>query len=695
MCRKLWRCALVLLCVGLLSSMMVVSAAEETSFSYTYDAEGNSQSVPAPYTTERTLYGAEAFGGTALKNPADFFATETGNIYILDSGNDRIVVLNASYGFTKAVTLTMNGEMLSLEKATGIFADDHYLYIADRDYPAVFIADHDGNVLRYLEAPPEDKVEADFIYAPTRVVAGTDGVVYVISANTYAGALQYDEKGTFLGFFGSDSIVPTMKVRLNRIWKKILSDEAASGLQRNVPISFAQFDIDSKNFLYTIRSGTGTESGQVRRVNPNGVNVLLDGSGSVAMYGDLETWFNTKTNQTVSTVFTDVTVDEEGFFTLLDATRKRLFQYDGNTNLLYAFGGEGTQQGTFLSPVAVENHNGAVLVLDSGLGGIHVLTPTVFGRGVRTAISLYNEGLYEEAALYWEDILRQDAYYELANTGMGKVYERMGDYDAAMEYYRNGSDRDGYSSAFSAKWAKFVRENFLLILIGVVLLLSLIVGYTIYCERHPVNDYELRVPKNKMPMRCLKHPFKGFFEMRQKNLHSIPAAAIILALWFLVAVVSTQLTAYHFNPTADEELNIFVIFAKTIGIYLLFVICNWAVSTLADGRGKLSEIACYTAYAIMPYIITQVLLIIVSNLFSLDEAAFYHIIQAVGIFCTAVYLLVALKEVHEYSVVTTLATIAGTILGMYFVLLIITIVYSMFAQLIGFVVMLYSELRLR
>ena len=42
-----------------------------------------------------------------------------------------------------------------------------------------------------------------------------------------------------------------------------------------------------------------------------------------------------------------------------------------------------------------------------------------------------------------------------------------------------------------------------------------------------------------------------------------------------------------------------------------------------------------------------------------------------------------------------LLTLAGTFLGMYFVLLIITIVYSMFAQLIGFFVMLYSELRLR
>ena len=63
--------------------------------------------------------------------------------------------------------------------------------------------------------------------------------------------------------------------------------------------------------------------------------------------------------------------------------------------------------------------------------------------------------------------------------------------------------------------------------------------------------------------------------------------------------------------------------------------------------------------------------------------------------CTAAYLLIALREVHDYSLKATIWTLLGTLLGMYFVLLIITIVYSMFAQLIGFLVMLYSELRLR
>ena len=695
--KRLW-CGMLaaLLCIGMLCGTITPAAAvTNSSDSYTYDAEGNSQATPAPYQMKTLILGAEAFGGVALNDPQDFFVDDDQNIYILDGENNRIVMLDRDYHFVKSVTLTHREEEVDISGATGIFANRKYLYIADKKQATVFVTDHQGNVEFTVDAPPADKVEQGFVYAPARVVVGTDDVIYIISANTYNGALQYDDSGTFLGFFGSDSVLPTLTVRLNQIWRKILSDEAAAGLQRSVPISFAQFDIDSKNFLYTISSGTKTETGQVRRVNPSGVNVLLNEGGEVATYGDLESWFNPQTNLDVVTNFVDVTIDDLGFFTLLDATRSRLFQYDSSTNLLYAFGLKGTQQGTFNNPVAVENQGDCILVLDAGLGGIHVLQPTVFGQGVRTAITLYNDGRYEDAAEYWEKILSLDAYYALANIGMGKVYERTGDYTLAMHYYRAGGDRDGYSSAFLARREAFTRDNFLLILVGVVILLSAVVAYVVYCDRNPINHYEIRISRKQMPLWCLRHPFRGFQEMRQENIHSMTATGIILAVWFLVSVMSTQLTAFHFNPTADEELNIFVILAKTVGIYALFVLCNWAVSTLADGRGKLSEIAAYTAYALLPYIVTQVVLIVLSNVFSLEEAAFYNVIQVVGIMCTAAYLLIALREVHDYSMKTTLLTLAGTFLGMYFVFLIITIVYSMLAQLIGFLVMLYSELRLR
>ena len=75
--------------------------------------------------------------------------------------------------------------------------------------------------------------------------------------------------------------------------------------------------------------------------------------------------------------------------------------------------------------MAVESLNGQLLVLDAGYGSLTRLVPTAFGENVRQAIALFNDGRYEDARESWEAILKQDAGYELANVGMGKVYEKM------------------------------------------------------------------------------------------------------------------------------------------------------------------------------------------------------------------------------------------------------------------------------
>ena len=99
--KRLW-CGMLaaLLCISMLYGVNTpVSAAENSSDSYTYDAEGNSQATPAPYEMKTVVWGAEAFGGVALKDPQDFFVDDDHNIYILDGENNRIVMLNPEYQF--------------------------------------------------------------------------------------------------------------------------------------------------------------------------------------------------------------------------------------------------------------------------------------------------------------------------------------------------------------------------------------------------------------------------------------------------------------------------------------------------------------------------------------------------------------------------------------------------------------------
>lgn len=691
--RRVW---LTGIAVVLAAGFTSFTSAESTSYSYTYNKSKQSVAVPVPYSSDRIIWGEDTFYGKALNSPVDLFVSTNNEVYILDAGNQRLVVLDSTLAFAREITLQKNGQPVEFAEAAGLFvASNGKLYVSDKKAGKVYIADAEGRIIDEITAPPADKVEASFEFTPTKVVVDTAGIVYVISANSYSGALQYDQRGEFLGFYGSERIAVSFKVLVNRLWKRILTDEAASGLQSNVPISLINLDIDSENFVYSIRGGTGLGSGQVRKLNPQGYNILTDENGSVVSYGDLETYFDTKSNITVSSTLIDIAVDDRGFITVLDSTRSRLFQYDQQSQLLYAFGGTGTQGGTFSTPVAIDTLGDDLLVLDAGYGSITKLSPTTFAQDVRNAIELYNDGLYEEAMDAWQAVLSRDANYTLANRGMGKIFERQGDYTTAMAYYQLGESKEGYSDAFQSLRDDWIRRYFAWLLGGVMVLLLGMVAVFDYQEKHRKSEYSISTSVTQYPVRCMFHPFKAFYDLKLDKKGRMTIANGILAAFFVTVVIQTQLTGFHFNTSDPKNFNVFITLGSTIGLFLMFVLCNWSISTLADGEGKLKEIWIFTAYALLPFVISTVILTVLSNVFSLEETAFLSIIQIVLYAWTGICLFMAVREAHQYTVGKTIAVLLGTLLFMYLLLLIITVGYSMFTQLIGFITMLFNEIRLR
>lgn len=57
-----------------------------------------------------------------------------------------------------------------------------------------------------------------------------------------------------------------------------------------------------------------------------------------------------------------------------------MFQYTSEGELMYIFGGQGQQNGTFQSPVDVESWGDDLLVLDQAYGTVTVMEPTLSRR---------------------------------------------------------------------------------------------------------------------------------------------------------------------------------------------------------------------------------------------------------------------------------------------------------------------------
>ena len=688
----------ILLCLILIGSGVMVFA-EGTSNSYVYDSWDNAMAVSEPYEATAYLTGAETYGGTPLKAPTDIFVLAESTIYVLDAGNNRVVALDKNGSFIREIQFTHKEQPLTFKAASGLFVTaDGTLYIADRDAygdtGTVYVATAEGVVTGEIPAPPADKVEPTFAYAPISVVVDTAGIIYVVSDKSENGALQYDETYEYLGYYGAEQVTVTFEVLINEMWKKLLSKEATAGLKRNVPTSIKKLDIDSKNFIYTKKGGDGLGVGQIRKLNTLGTNILFNADKELALFGDKDTWYDSVNNVTVSSELVDLVADDDGFITVLDHTYSRLLQYDENSNLLYAFGGSGTRYGNFKSPVAVETCDGNLLVLDQDNGSVTVFSPTAFAQNVRAGTILYNDGRYAEAGPYWKEVLKTDTYYELANVGLGAAYEAEGDRETAMRYYQIGNDKASYSSCFAELRDESVRINFPWILGGVVLLLLGAVVLTKWSERRQVNEYNIHISKWRYPLYCLMHPFKAYYELKVEKKGSILLACASLLLFFFSGVAKEQFTAFHFIDGVKENFNIFLVMGTTLGLFLLFVLCNWSVSTLADGEGKLSEIFVFTAYALIPYSICTLAITGLTHMFALEEAAFIGVMWAVAYGWTAIHIFMSTREVHQYTSGKAVLLLGGTVLGIYLLLLLITIGYSLFAQLITFITTLYSEFRL-
>lgn len=431
-------------------SGMAINASDMPYNSYTYDEWGNPIESPSGYEPVAFIDGIRLQSGL-LRSPTDLSAGPDGELYILDAGNGRIVVANQTLDDSWVIdSFTYNGEETTLSEPRGIFvASDNTIYIADTGNNRVLKMDTRGEIEMVITKPEEELFPQDSSFTPLKLIVDRTGSIFVICRGIYFGAVMFDYQGDFLGYFGSNRVEVTAQLLVDRFWKRILPKEQRDRLASYIPVEFTNFAIDSENFIYTVTEYTGSNYNMVRKINPMGINILENKANASYQggFGDLGiVWHQ---NQAIFTRLQDISISPEGHITTLDFTRGRIFQYDQDANILFAFGGLGNQVGMFRTPVAVEHFGESICVLDRTTGGITLFELTEFGRAVHEAMELFNDGRYVEAVEPWNEVLRYNSNYNLAYIGIGKALQETGFPREAMRYFRIGAFRDGYDRAFN------------------------------------------------------------------------------------------------------------------------------------------------------------------------------------------------------------------------------------------------------
>lgn len=193
----------------------------------------------------------------------------------------------------------------------------------------------------------------------------------------------------------------------------------------------------------------------------------------------------------------------------------------------------------------------------------------------------------------------------------------------------------------------------------------------------------------------ITHPFDGFWDLKREKRGTLAAAVTFAVLTVLMLVVRKQGTAFLFNMNRLEDVDMMVDIVTVGLLFILWCVANWCLTSLMDGEGKMQDIAIFTGYSLLPMLIIQFPLVVVSHMITTEEGTFYYVFTVISYLWTIALLLLGMMVTHQYSMRKTLVTTVLTLVGMAIILFIALLFFSVIQQFLTFIVTAYKEIRFR
>lgn len=199
----------------------------------------------------------------------------------------------------------------------------------------------------------------------------------------------------------------------------------------------------------------------------------------------------------------------------------------------------------------------------------------------------------------------------------------------------------------------------------------------------------------KFSLYCITHPLDGFWDLTHEHRGSYAAATTILFVSILVRLLKLRYTSFIFITVYWEEINILMYVASILFPLSLWVIGNWALTTLFDGKGRLGQVYIGTCYALAIYPVVQVPLMIFSNFVTVDEAEFYSVVSLISLIYAVLMIISAMGQIHEFSMWKNLFFTVATLFAMLVMIFILMIFFSMISQGAAYFISLFREFLFR
>lgn len=197
------------------------------------------------------------------------------------------------------------------------------------------------------------------------------------------------------------------------------------------------------------------------------------------------------------------------------------------------------------------------------------------------------------------------------------------------------------------------------------------------------------------PFRLFVHPLDTFNDLKYEKKASLWIANGMALLFLIVRIVQEFYTAYLFNGSAAERDGVMTILMTSVGVLVIWTICNWATCTLFEGEGTVKDIWIVVTYSLLPYLLCSSLNTLLSHFFTSAEVQFYVFFNILGTGWTLLLIFLGLLVAHQYTVTKNVLSILGTLLIIICLLFLLLLFLSIFQQIYGFVTNIISEVIIR
>ena len=640
-----------------------------------------------------TALDAKSIGVEPFDEIKNIFVDGSDNVYILDA-KSRIVILDKDLKLVNEIGLI--GQEIYNDAESVYVHTDNTIYICDTISKRILHISQQGDLIETIGEPESVLIPDDFDFRPLRIVIDSQGYMYVLSDGSYYGALLYSPEKKFLGFYGANTVTTSLEGVLTNIKNRIFpNNEKKGNTARNLPYCFNDITIDNRDFIYTSNGYTDefNRMGQIRKLGP--------GTGSNILGSDEINFVDTKVNSEYNNGamakqdIMDIEVDSNGFIYALESAYGRIYLYDSECHLLTAFGGgmgDGKSLGTFtkVSGMSLLKDGSQLIVSDAITNRITVFGTTDFGNRVKELIYLTVNGKYDEVGDGWEEILKLDNNFQPAYRGMARVCLNNGDYKDAMKYAKIGYDRETYAVAFEHVRKEFLNNNFALIFVGAVGLIGIMTALLIIGKRKKI--VLIKNQNLRQMFTVMIHPSNVFTDIKEKGQGSVVLCAVTLVFYYVATVLQTLAGGFLFSVYDAESFNSLWVLVRSVGLVTLWIVANWMVCTLLEGKGKLKEIIIVTCYSLWPIIIEKLFRLVMTNVLIPSEAGFLAILDTLAFIYFIILMIIGLLKIHDFSVSRLVATSLVSVIGVAAIIFLGIMIIMLLQQFFAFVATFVTEI---